>query len=206
MTAHKQPASDMVKKQTFIWVTVAAFVAGFFSGVMLTVYKSKDIHTGAGVHMAAQQPETPPSMIAELEKAAEQRPDDVTGWIQLGNACFDAGLHDKAIDAYEKALKIVPDNPNVLTDLGTMYRKAGKLDQAIEAFDRSIAIDPRHEPSRFNKGLVLMHDKNDPKGAIQVWESLLEINPMALAPGGKSVDELLRHLKEGEERRLKTEG
>lgn len=196
MTKSRQPASDMVKKQTLIWVTAAAFVAGFFSGVMLTVYKSKDIHTETGEHLAVTPPEATTSTIATLEKAASLHPDDVAAWIQLGNACFDAGLHEKAIDAYQKALTREPNNANVWTDMGTMYRKAGQLDQALDAFDRAIAVDPRHEPSRFNRGLVLMHDKNDREGAIQAWESLLEINPMALAPGGKSVDELLRHLKE----------
>jgi hypothetical protein len=45
-----------------------------------------------------------------------------------------------------------------------------------------VKIDPRHEISRFNKGIVLMHDLQDQKGALQAWEELVKINPIAKAP------------------------
>ena len=68
--------------------------------------------------------------------------------------------------------------------LGIMYRRSGQPQKAIEAFDRAIATDPKHENSRFNKGIVLMHDLNDREGAIAAWEELVEVNPNALTPNG----------------------
>ena len=50
--------------------------------------------------------------------------------------------------------------------------------------------------SRFNKGIVLMHDLNDIKGAIKAWEDLLQINPVAVAPNGMSVDQLVQSMKQ----------
>ncbi|MEW6228470.1 MAG: tetratricopeptide repeat protein [Bacillota bacterium] len=184
----------VIKRQTVVWIAAAMFVAGFFSGVVLTVYKTSSQHP---MPAASNMPVTPKTQdhIASLEAEANRNPQDAAGWIQLGNACFDADLPDKAIAAYETALKIDENNSNVWTDLGVMYRRKGQFDMAIAAFDKAASIDPKHEPSLFNKGIVLMHDKNDIPGAIAVWEKLLAINPLATAPGGKSVDELIQLLR-----------
>ncbi len=78
-----------------------------------------------------------------------------------------------------------------------MYRRAGQSKKAVEVFDRAIQIDPKHEISRFNKGVVLLHDLNDLEGAIKAWEELIEVNPFAMAPNGQSVDEMIRRYKSG---------
>ena len=76
-----------------------------------------------------------------------------------------------------------------------MYRRSGQPQEAIKAFDKAIEVDPKHETSRFNKGVVLMHDMNDMKGAIEAWEGLLQINPVAVAPNGQSVDQMVTSMK-----------
>jgi len=101
----------------------------------------------------------------------------------------------KAIMAYNKALELDPNNPNVLTDLGVMYRRKGQPSEAIKAFDKAINIDPRLEPPRFNKGVVMLHDLNDSEGAIKAWEKLVEVNPFARAQGNELVVEVLEKLK-----------
>ena len=63
------------------------------------------------------------------------------------------------------------------------------------AFDRAATIDPLHEICRLNKGIILLHDLNDPEAAAQAWEELLEVNPLATAPGGQPVAELVKSLK-----------
>ncbi|MCJ7539326.1 MAG: tetratricopeptide repeat protein, partial [Desulfobacterales bacterium] len=92
-------------------------------------------------------------------------------------------------------LEIKPDNANIWTDLGVMYRRNGNPQEAIKAFDKAIEADPKHEVSRMNKGIVLLHDLQDVDGAIKAGEGLLEINPGAMAPTGRSVDEIVQQLK-----------
>ena len=41
-----------------------------------------------------------------------------------------------------------------------------------------------------------MHDLKDRDGAIRSWEELLEMNPLAMAPDGRSVDQLIQHYRE----------
>jgi cytochrome c-type biogenesis protein CcmH/NrfG len=199
------PATGYVKKETMLWVTTIALVVGFLLGVVLTVYKSS---SGLPVPSAPPRSQPPPpqagtqgpsvetaARIFKLEKLTNQNPNDVEAWIQLGNSYFDSENHEKAINAYQKSLALKPDDANVLTDMGVMYRRSGKPAEAIEAFDKAIAVDPRHEVSRFNKGIVLMHDLNDIAGAVKAWEGLVAVNPAAKSPNGQLVSELVKRMQ-----------
>jgi len=186
--------SGYVKAETMILAIGISLVIGFLAGVGVTVYK-----TGGGFSSGKGTAATGPvhdEMLQALEDDVARNPDNVAAWIQIGNLYFDRGESDKAIGAYEKALELSPDNPNVLTDLGVMYRRSGEPKKAIDAFDRAIAADPKHEVSRFNKGVVMLHDLNDREGALRAWEELLAVNPVAMAPNGQSVDELIKHYRE----------
>ncbi len=191
-----------VKRDTMLIVVFIALAVGFLGGAAFGIYKS-------GSKMPVQTPMPPQQMTQDQEPTAEQtrviqdlelrttrNPKDIEAWTRLGNTYFDTKQYAKSIRAYKKSLNLNPDNPNVWTDLGIMYRRNGQPKKAIESFDRAIALDPRHEPSRLNKGIVLLHDLNDPKGAVKAWEGLVEVNPMAMAPGGiQSLREMLDRLK-----------
>jgi tetratricopeptide (TPR) repeat protein len=84
---------------------------------------------------------------------------------------------------------------NLLTDLGVMYRRTKQPEKAIELFNKAIQQDPSHQPSRFNKGIVLLHDLNDATGAIASWEELLRINPQAKTANGQPIREFVDHVK-----------
>lgn len=204
----EKPAESIPEKSRVSYGIVAmAFVAGIIVGVALTLYKTGSNpamqagpQMGPMGQMEQMEQKSPPAAhseeIAALELKTAQNPQDSGAWIQLGNLCFDSDLPEKAIAAYEKALAIDPGNADVWTDLGVMYRKTGKYEKAIECFDRAIAANPKHEIARFNKGIVLMHNLNDPKGAIKAWEELLAVNPLAMAPNGQSIDEMLKKMKQ----------
>ena len=81
-----------------------------------------------------------------------------------------------------------------------MRTYSGNPKEAVASFDRAIAVDPKHETARFNKGIVLLHDLKDEKGAIAAWRGLLEINPLAMAPNGQTVDELIRHFESSQKK------
>ena len=192
MPKTKNIPENSVKKSTMLGVAAICLAVGFFGGVIYSVYKSKP-------RLPQQTPQaqinqTAPDRSNEVDalvKKTAQEPENVTAWIDLGNLYFDSNQIDKAIWAYQKSLDLSPNNPNVLTDMGVMYRRKGQPEEAIKAFDRATSIDPKHEVSRFNKGIVLLHDLNKPQEAIATWEALLKVNPFAMAPNGKSVDELI---------------
>jgi cytochrome c-type biogenesis protein CcmH/NrfG len=194
----KMDQGQYVRKETFYMVSLLALAVGFFGGVVFAVFKSD---SKAPVPSAPAQMGTPApapaasDRIAALERRTEAEPENAKAWTELGNAYFDSNQYEAAISAYQKSLELNPGNANVWTDMGVMYRRAGKPEEAIKAFDQAIAADPKHEVSRMNKGIVLLHDLNDFKGAIEAWEGLLEINPIAMAPNGISIDQMVTQLK-----------
>ena len=186
-----------VRKETFWLVTLLALAVGFFGGVMFGVFKTDTVEMpGQPAPSPAQATDSgKASMIASLEKETRSNPGNLEAWVELGNSYFDSNQYEKAIGAYRKALEINPDNANVWTDMGVMYRRNGNPQEAIKAFDKAIEADPKHEVSRMNKGIVLLHDLKDADSAIKAWEGLLEVNPVAMAPTGRSVDEMIQQIK-----------
>ncbi len=190
-----------IKTENMLLFLLVAVAVGFLGGVVFSAYRSAPVPgvaqnmpqntSGAEAPMTAQQKQT----LAALVQATQATPDNVNVWTQLGHFYFDVGLSDKAIQAYEKSLALDGSRPDVWTDLGVMYRRSGNADKAIASFDRAISLNRKHEIARFNKGVVLMHDKNDPKGALETWERLLEINPQAKTPSGDPLKTMVEQLK-----------
>jgi len=188
-----------VRKETFWMVTFLALAVGFFGGVVFTVFKSESKAPMPSAAATAQMgtPAAPAvsERIVALERRTKAEPDNANAWTELGNAYFDANQYEAAISAYRKSLELDPSNPDVWTDMGVMYRRSNRPEEAIKSFDQAIAVDPKHEVSRMNKGIVLLHDLNDISGAIKAWEGLLAVNPIATSPSGVSIDQMVAQLK-----------
>jgi cytochrome c-type biogenesis protein CcmH/NrfG len=123
----------------------------------------------------------PEQMLDAQAKPLQQRlnanPKDVSALVELGNLYFDASQWTAAIGYYTRALNETPKNPDVRTDMGIAYYYSGDPDRALREFDQALKDDPQHSQTLFNVGVVKLGGKNDPKGAIAAWESLLKIDP-----------------------------
>jgi len=190
-----------VSKGTFYAVAAACVVAGFFGGIVLSALKTVP-NPPRPESAAPRQSEAPSGPSGEqmarirvLEAETQKNPGKGKVWADLGNAYFDADQPEKAIHAYEKALEQMPDSADIITDMGVMYRRIGKPDKAIEAFEKAMKADPRHEISRYNKGIVLLHDLNNVEGAIKAWEDLIQVNPTYMTPTGQTVKQMVEIYK-----------
>ncbi len=186
-----------VKKSQSPILLIVVFICGLLAGVALTVYKMggtaapPTADSGGGEQTSKENTEA----IAQLEKLTLDQPDNYQGWIKLGHLYFDSNQPEKAIAAYTRSLALHPGDANLLTDLGVMYRNTGQKEKAIESFDKAREVDAKHEPSRLNKGIVLLFDMNDPTGAIASWEELLSLNPEAKMTDGTGVREFIEQVK-----------
>ena len=194
MGQNKIDMRKYVKKETMLMVAFITFTAGFLAGIAYGLYKGEP-RKSVRVEQRQAADSQFNSEITALELEVAKNPTNVTAWTQLGNLYFDTSRYDRAIMAYKKSLELNPQNADVWTDMGVMYRRSRQPAEALKAFDKAIEINPRHEISRFNKGVVLLHDLNDQQAAIRAWEELLQINPVAMAPNGQSVDQLIVQLK-----------
>ncbi|MFN2365035.1 MAG: tetratricopeptide repeat protein [Desulfurivibrionaceae bacterium] len=192
-------SEKMVKQDFMIIVALVALVVGFLIGVVFSSMQATKTSSPVAGRQSAPPPGQPAggitpaqaNQILALEKEVAANPQNGEAWTSLGHIYFDTHRYAKAINAYNKSLELAPDNPNVLTDLGVMYRRNKQPDEALKAFDRAIGIAPSHEQARFNKGIVLLYDLGDKAGAKKAWEGLLAVNPVAMAPNGQPVRELI---------------
>lgn len=186
-----------VKKSHSPILLIVVFICGLLAGVALTIYKLGPTATtpAASKQGEEQISKEETEAIAHLEKQTLDHPDDHQTWVKLGHLYFDTDQADKAIAAYTRSLELHPGDANLLTDLGVMYRNSGQKEKAIESFDKARAMDAKHEPSRLNKGIVLLFDMNDPAGAIASWEELLGLNPEARMTDGTGVREFVEEIK-----------
>ncbi len=134
-----------------------------------------------GIGSTQQQQAPSPEMLAKaaepLVSQLKSNPNDVETVIKVGNLYYDGQAYPQAIEYYERALTLQPNNADVQTDVGTAYWYAGNPDKAIASFEKALAIRPNHPSTLFNLGIVKWQGKKDPKGAVVVWEKLLQTNP-----------------------------
>jgi len=192
-----KPPGGTVKRDTLFFTAFACLVIGFVAGIVFSVYKMPGVPGSpaglAGSISSGLSPEQA-RVMESLERVVAADPENVQAWTQLGHLYFDTDQYQQAIEAYGRSLALDPENADVVTDLGVMYRRNGQPEKALISFERAIAINPRHETALFNMGVVLLHDFNDRVGAINTWRQLLELNPVAYAPNGQLVSDLVDEL------------
>ena len=202
MAANQQPrktGSDTQSKAIFVG---SGFIAGLVVGVVIMNFTGGTGSSGspggggAPAPITGGQEQGPDRIklsrdIAQLEDIVKKDPKNYQALVQIGNDYFDLGEAQKSVDAYGKALAIKDGDPNVLTDMGVMYRQLKDFPKALAAFRRAAASSPTHPQSRMNIGVVLTHDLNDPKGAIEAWEDYLRV-----APNDPNADNIRRSLEE----------
>lgn len=187
---------NQTPNKTTGWTNVQVYTAiavvlvlGAIGGYLLHSSGSASDTSSAASSAAAPSASLPPSALAgaaqqsldaqtkPLLQRLQTNPKDVAVLTELGDIYFDASQWPTAIDYYTRALNETPANPDVRTDMGISYFYSGDPDRALKEFDRALKDDPRHVQTLFNMGVVKMNGKNDPKGAIAAWESLLKMDP-----------------------------
>ena len=199
MAANQQPRKTGSQAENKAILIGGGFIAGLVVGVVIMSLFGAPRGTkvsDAPAPITGQQQPGPDRIkltreIAQAEEIVRKDPNNYQAWVQIGNDYFDLGEAQKSVDAYTKALAIKGDDPNVLTDMGVMYRQLKDFQKALAAFRKAAAAGPTHPQSRMNIGVVLMHDLNDPKGAIAAWEDYLRV-----APNDPNADSIRRSIEE----------
>ena len=140
---------------------------------------------GSATQSPSSQPQVSPeqqkAMVAEavapLLNNLKQNPNDFDTLVKVANLYYDGQQYPDAVKYYEQAVKIQPKNSDVLTDFGTAIWYTGDADKAISEFEVALKYQPGRASTLFNLGIVRWEGKQDPKGAVQAWEELLQKNP-----------------------------
>ena len=191
-----------IKKSSAILLVFLALAVGAFIGNTITMLyvgqqqqRAGVVTQSAPVPSGVQDHEADPVALANLEKAAQDDPTNAAKWVELGNFCFDHDLNGQAVTAYERAVALKPMQVDVWSDLGVMYRRTKRFDKAVEAFGHAAALDKTHMTSRYNMGIVYLHDLNDKPSALKAWKGILAMDPEAKSPSGQSLAAMVKDLE-----------
>ena len=182
-----------LETQHITFILIALFI-GFIGGAVFAVYKLPNVMSESFVQKRAQAMEAE-RHIEHMKEEVAKHSDNAESWTKLGNAYYDAGKFDEAIETYTKSLALSPDRPDVLTDMGTMYWKKKEPLKAIELFDRASVVDPTHIHAKFNKGVVLYQEMNDTEGAIKAFQLVADLQPDFPVSSGQTIGQLIENIK-----------
>lgn len=180
----------------------ALIVMGLGSATVLSIYMNSGNpvirETAPAESSNEPMPENHPPIdtakkLASLIQMSAEDPQNAEIHIEIGNIHYDLGEYDKAVNSYRKSLDILPDNPYVETDMATCLHRMGRHDEALNILDNVIKSQPDFPQALYNKGIVLIHGKNDIESGIAVWEELLKLD---LEPARKAeIEQSIRQLK-----------
>ena len=80
---------------------------------------------------------------------------------EKGNASYEAGAFDQAIESYEASLTAGHASDELYYNLGNAYYQNNNLGKAILNYERALKISPRFKDARFNLDIAKSKIKND---------------------------------------------
>ena len=124
-------------------------------------------------------------MIAQLQTRLEQNPDDVQGWVTLGQALAAQTRFAEAVEAFRRARELLGDNPDLLVreaDSLAMSR-GGILEGEPETLiQKALELNPEHSGALWLAGMAA-DVRGDFPAAIDYWKRARQVieNPESLA-------------------------
>ncbi len=143
----------------------------------------------------------------DLERSAEQLPNDFDAHYFLGRVYFERSQLSRALDAFRKALAINPSSGKAQNHLGQTLEGLTRFEAAERAYRKAIEIERTNENSSewpyYNLGSLLLAQGDAPQ-AIELLATALERNPSsaqtriklgAALSAASRYDEAIRHLR-----------
>lgn len=132
---------------------------------------------------------------SDYKRAVELNPNDATTHHWYAELLSMLGRFDESYSEYEKAIALDPLSPVIRSDLAYAYYCAHDFDRAIQELEKIISISPEFVRSYLVLDLVL-REKGDFFGAIDVGEKYLEIKRRGGDLDGKTYKFLVRYYAE----------
>jgi cytochrome c-type biogenesis protein CcmH len=120
-------------------------------------------------------------MVAKLERHMKDAPEDLKGWLLLGQSDLALERADGAIDAYEHAHRLDPNNVVAMLGLGEALsvRAGGNVTPpAGDLFERAVALEPDNPRALLYSGFGAA-TRGDRATARQRWLKLKGMHPPA---------------------------
>ncbi|WP_435169167.1 tetratricopeptide repeat protein [Paenibacillus glycanilyticus] len=126
----------------------------------------------------------------QLLELLSEYPDDAEVNYQMGIACDNSGLGDKAIPYYERAIELGlsgADLERCLMGLGSTYRYWGQYDKAVATLSRGMKEFPENRAIQVFLAMALYNSQNYKESVELLITNLME----------STTDEKLQYFKRG---------
>jgi tetratricopeptide (TPR) repeat protein len=97
--------------------------------------------------------------IAEFKQVVEFAIKDepkILAYYNMGNACFDLGQYDNAIESFRQAIKLDPTLSKPHNNLGLAHAALGKLNEAAAEFAKAVRLKPEYAEAHYNLGVAYL--------------------------------------------------
>jgi tetratricopeptide (TPR) repeat protein len=119
---------------------------------------------------------TPLEVVAQSRKGLQLEPDALEPRLKLGNALFQLGDTDGAIDEYRTALRFHPTTAQGHLDLGTALMAKQDWRGAATELQEAIRLDPSLTAAHYTLGAV-QYTRGNVQSAIQAYQEALRQKP-----------------------------
>lgn len=126
---------------------------------------------------AGRAPGVDAQLLRQLETEVQANPSNFDAVVQLANLNYDQRNFPEAARFFGKALELRPAEIDLRTDYATVLFYSQRVDEALAEFQKVLNQSPNHPPALFNMGVVLLQARNDPAGAIEHWQRLVDTHP-----------------------------
>lgn len=124
-------------------------------------------------------PEIAEKITVTLEKYIKDNPkaaDLSEAYFNLGNAYYQAGQYEKAIEPLRKAIEQHPYDADARYTLGNAYDKLKRYKESAREFEAMTKIEPKNDTVFYNLGNAYSYMKEDQKAREQ-YQQALTLNP-----------------------------
>ncbi len=192
------PKATPEQNSHYRWIGIILFLG--FSIVTIPLYLNVGtpaIFNQDANNTSSAEPLSIDESIERLVSRLETDPENVEGWMLLGQSYQSMGNYRASVGAYEKALKLIPDHPDILVELAEalMYASGQRsfVGRPLDLLKNANRRQPNHQKALWLLGMSAVTEAHFEQ-AIQYWESLISLmDPDSAA--AKSVHEQLSFAK-----------
>ena len=166
------PDRDKPFQRSLVVMFVVLLVAG--SGAAVRRVRGY----GPGFSAALQAQQGLERMIGDLQKKAEQNPQDPSAHYALAHAYFNRGQFSNGEIELERVLVLDPTNAKARMDLGAAYLSTDQPKEAQAEFTTLVTQNPNNANAHVGLGVALADQNNHP-AAIAEFNTALRIDPNA---------------------------
>lgn len=93
----------------------------------------------------------PEAVVEHAQQLVKEQPHNTAPYFMLGDAYFEMGKFNEALNAFNKSLAIIPGDPYALNYRGTTYAQLGQIDKAIADYTRVIEIRKKASSKKWDE-------------------------------------------------------